>query len=198
MHPSAGTESQAPVLPDDYALMAAIRSGDAKSLAALYDRYSGVVFSLCLRTLGDHAEAEDLLIDIFFELWDRRDRFDPTRGRALAHILGLARSRALDRLRSRRTRQSRLPRAMDDNDPERQAPLSNEQPLADIMLSERRERVATALNSLPADQRKAIELAFFDGLSHSETAERLEEPLGTVKSRIRQGLLRLREVLGAD
>jgi RNA polymerase sigma-70 factor (ECF subfamily) len=182
---------------DDYALMAAVRERDQSALAALYDKYQAVVYAACLRSLRDKQEAEDLLVDIFWELWDRADRFDQTRGRPLAYILGLTRSRVVDRLRASRSR-LRLQQPMDgDHQPDGRADESLPPPSA-ASLAEQRQRVTRAMEVLSPDQREALELAFFDGLSHGEVAQKLNQPLGTVKSRIRQGLIRIRQILGGD
>jgi RNA polymerase sigma-70 factor (ECF subfamily) len=198
MPPSPKSDEARDDLAGDYALMAGIRSRDESALSALYDRYSPLVYAHCLRVLGDPGEAEDLLIDIFWELWDRGDRYDAARGRPLAHILGLTRSRATDRLRARRSRKRIAGVA---SGPESQ--LENEaasEPPADShsIVVEQQKRVTAAMAQLPADQRQALELAFYDAMSHSEVAAKLGQPLGTVKSRIRQALISLRGLLGRN
>jgi len=181
---------------DDFALMDGIRAKDTSAFGTLYDRYSDSVFALCLRALQDPRDAEDLLVEIFSEIWERGDRFDATRGSPIGHIMGLARSRVIDRLRSRRSasrigadRGTDLAAAADHRE-------STAGPLDAAIFSEQRRRVVAAMDSLPSEQRQALELAFFEALTHSEVAERLGQPLGTVKSRIRQALLSLRATLG--
>ena len=178
--------------------MERIAARDPAALAALYDRHASLVFALCARILRDRSEAEEVLGDVFWELWERHDRYRPDRGAPVAYLLTLTRSRAVDRLRSRRARDARMV-PVDDESP------SNEEsagvsvppgdPLTDSLAAEQRRRVAAAVGTLADGQRRAIELSFYDGLSHSEIAACLHEPLGTVKTRIRQGLLQLRKSL---
>lgn len=181
---------------DDFALMQGIRARDAASLGKLYDRYSGAVYGLCLRALHDSRDAEDLLVDIFAELWERGDRFDPSRGSPIGHIMGLARSRVIDRLRSRRSAGKARFNTAADVDAAVELRETGLGPLDSAINTEQRSKVVNAMQSLPPDQRQALELAFFEALSHSEVAERLGQPLGTVKSRIRQALLHLRTYFG--
>lgn len=171
--------------------------GDADALAVLYDRHGTAVFSLCLRMLRDAEEAEELLEDVFWQIWRRADQFDPTRGSALAYLLTLSRSRAIDRLRARE-RRSRLRSEVPDpllGESLLGASTLSSSPLQDALAVERRARVQVALAALPAPQREAVELSFLEGLSHPEISTRLGEPLGTIKTRIRSGLLRMRDAL---
>jgi RNA polymerase sigma-70 factor (ECF subfamily) len=173
----------------DEALMAAIARGDQSALAALYDRFSPMIFALCRRALRDAAAAEDLLEEIFVELWRRADRYDASRGGVATYLATLTRSRAIDRLRSRsRAQAGAIPEGADPV-----APATD--PAAGIAGDERQRRVAAALAALSPDQRQAIELAYYEGLSHTEIAQRLAKPLGTVKTWVRQGLIRLRDDL---
>lgn len=166
--------------PTTPSLIRQIAAGDAEALARFYDLHAGLVNGLALRILRDVADAEDVVQEAFVQVWRQAARFDPSRGSPEAWLCTIARSRALDRLRRRTSRredaeerglQSTLPR--------------NDEALA----------VRKALDSLPVDQRQALELAYFDGLTQSEIAERLAQPLGTIKTRMRTGLMRLREVL---
>jgi len=175
---------------DDYALLEAIAIRDADALGAFYDKYSGLVFALCLRTLKDRAEAEDVLIDVFQELWDRCDRYDPSRSCPQTYLVLLARSRAIDRLRSKSVQ---MQSASDEAALERPSDLSN--PHEQVASVEDRARVVSALQQLEPSQRQAIECSFYDGLSHAQVARRLGKPLGTVKSSIRTGLIKLRDML---
>jgi len=180
---------------DDFGLMDAVAARDQRALASLYDRHSGAVFGLCLRILREREEAEEATCDVFIELWNRSSRFDRDRGHPLAYLLNLARSRAIDRLRSR-GRRNRLIVVRDEA--ESHDTPSPSSPLADTMTAEMRSRLEHALSGLQPGQKRALELAYFDGMSHSEIATALNEPLGTVKTRIRQGLLRMRETLDAQ
>jgi len=172
---------------DDPALMAAIAARDASALSVLYDRHGGTMFGLCTRILRDRGEAEEALGDVFLEVWNRADRYDPMRATPIAYLLNLTRSRALDRLRALRRRRHGL---VEMDAPDAQSESAS--PFDTAVSSETRARVTRALGELPPSQREALELAYFSGLSHSEIAASLGEPLGTVKTRIRQGLIHLR------
>ena len=167
------------------------------ALAALYDRYGAILFAMCIRSLKDHAEAEDLLMDVFIELWERADRYDAGRGSPRTYIFGLARSRIIDRLRARR---SRRPAGLSPNSSAEPAasgsPESFDNPLSAAMLAESQARVAAALQSLSPDQRAALEMVYFDAMTHVEISQKLDTPVGTIKSRIRQALIQLRKLLG--
>jgi RNA polymerase sigma-70 factor (ECF subfamily) len=176
--------------------MEAIAAGNPSALRALYDRHAPAVFALCLRILRDRAEAEEVLGDVFYEAWDRSERFDPDRGSPVSYLMTLARSRALDRLRSRRRRDLEVPAETADGAPELVAAATvGPAPFDAAVAAEQRGHVRQALAALSAEQRRAVEMNFYDGFSHSEIAARLGEPLGTVKTRIRQGLARLRDSL---
>ncbi len=177
---------------DDATLMASISTRDETALTAIYDRYSGIVFALCLKALPREA-AEEVVVDLFWELWDRADRYDSTRGSPIAYLLGMTRSRILDKLRASRAGKRQVGRPVPDDQPIIDASIR--QPSDQILLSEERARVNAALSQLPDGQRALVEMAFYNAMSHSEIAERVGEPLGTVKSRIRQGLIRIRNLL---
>lgn len=183
---------------DDYALMIKVRGRDAAALAALFDRYSGMVYGLCLRGLRDPRDAEDLLIEVFTELWTRGDRYDPGRGSPVGHLIGLARSRLVDRLRSRRAGIRAGTQGAADVETALHVEGSAPGPLDSAINAEQQILVARAVAALSADQRQALELAYFEALSHTEVAQRLGQPLGTVKSRIRQALIQLRQALGRE
>jgi RNA polymerase sigma-70 factor (ECF subfamily) len=174
-----------------------VAEGDADALAVLYDRHGAAVFSLCLRMMRDAEEAEEVLEDVFWQLWRRAGQFDPARGSAAAYLLTLTRSRAIDRLRARERRvrlRSELPGPMLGESLLGGFTVASS-PLQETLALERRERVRLALAALPAPQREAVELSFLEGLSHPEISTRLGEPLGTIKTRIRSGLLRMRDSL---
>jgi RNA polymerase sigma-70 factor (ECF subfamily) len=179
--------------------MKAMAEDDPSALAVLHARHAAIVFALCLRILGDAEEAEEVLGDVFFELWRNAGQYDPSRGSVIAYLVTLARSRAKDRAR-RSGRRTRLRRATPDAVVEETlcgVASAKGLPLHDVLARERRRHVLAALATLPAAQRVAVELSFLDGLSHPEISRRLGEPLGTVKTRIRSGLLRLRASLVA-
>lgn len=205
--PQSPTERGSPVTaprkrPDecnDGELMAAIAEEDAAAFAELYERHSGVVLATCIRILRDRPEAEDVLEEIFWEVWKRRDRYDATRAAPLSYLLTLSRSRALDRLRFRRRREG-VWLTFQEAGPIGEMPSAagpGTDPFDDALALQRRARIDRALEELPESHRRAVELNFFEGLSHREIAEQLGDPLGTVKTRIRQGLLALRKTLRA-
>ena len=183
-------------VPDDAALMAAIARGETAAFERLYERHASVVLATCLRILRDRAEAEDVLEEVFWEIWSRRSRYDATRSAPFAYLLTLARSRALDRLRFRKRRAGVW---LESQHADRAAPATSSgggaDPFEDTSAAQQRVALERALGELPSPHRRAVEMNFFEGLSHGEISERLGDPLGTVKTRIRQGLLTLRKVL---
>lgn len=175
---------------DDRSCMDRVRAGDMRALEELYDRYSGLLYSAALRILGRPADAEEALQEAWLQAWNRADSFDPARGAVPAWLLTLARSRAIDRLRTRASRQ-RVEQVVADDPPVQ----TIEEPPATVEQRQLQQKVVAALDTLGPQQRQVLELAYFGGLSQSEIASRLGAPLGTVKSWTRQGLLRLRELL---
>lgn len=173
---------------DDSQLMAAIVLRDRSAFSAFYDRHSPLVFAICLRVLRDRAAAEDALVDIFEEIWEKADRFSASRGSPVTYLITLSRSRAIDRLRSR-------PKDATSNPAMHDAAATGPSPLGQTLTEETRVVVVSALQQLEPDQREAIECSFYEGLSHSEIADKLNKPLGTVKSYIRMGLIQLRQSL---
>ena len=181
--------------PDDLSLMDAIAAGDRAALARLFDRHGPLLLAICRRVLNDADEADDVLVDVFYEVWSRAGRFDAARGNPLTYLVTLARSRSIDRRRSIGAR----PPLRSDRSAELAArPAGDAGPFLASQLGEQADRVRRALAELDADQRVALECAFFDGLSHTQVARKLGKPLGTVKTSIRQGLIRLRDVLRID
>lgn len=177
----------------DVELLAAVRLGDREAFHALYHRFAADLFALCERVLHDRDEAEDAVADVFWEVWQRRERYDAARGSARTYLMTLARSRSIDRLRSQAARpEMKANRRTDAAELLVAAGRSPEDAASD---GELRGRVTEALGELNARQRQAMELAYYEGLSHQQIAERLAAPLGTVKTHIRQGLAKLRSAL---
>jgi RNA polymerase sigma-70 factor (ECF subfamily) len=167
----------------DLALVSGIRSGKESAMAQLYDRYSAIVYSVALRVLGDTGAAEDVLQDVFIQLWRNPGLFDSSRGNLAAWLSVIARNRAIDALRKRRPESE-----IDD------IVISVEPDLAgDAERARAMEKVRGTMGVMPSAQRSALEMAYFEGLTHTEIAAKTGEPLGTVKTRIRAGLLQLRK-----
>jgi RNA polymerase sigma-70 factor (ECF subfamily) len=175
---------------EDRQAMRRLAAGDLSVVGGLYDRHARAVFSLAVRVLGNRADAEEIVQDVFSQVWSQAARFDAARGTFAAWVLMMTRSRAIDRLRARRAGAAALAAdpVGDAADP---IPTQEES----VITGEDADRVRGALQDLNASQRAVIELAYYEGLSQSEIAERLQEPLGTVKTRIRSGLLKLRAAL---
>jgi RNA polymerase sigma-70 factor, ECF subfamily len=171
----------------DQALVTAIRSADQGAMAALYDRYSSIVYAVALRVLQDTGAAEDVLQDIFMQLWRNPGAFDASRGNMAAWLAVIARHRAIDALRRRRPETD-----IDDVFVSVETDMASEADRSRAM-----DKVRGALETMPTPQRSALEMAYFEGLTHTEIAEKTGEPLGTIKTRIRAGLLSLRRVLAA-
>lgn len=171
----------------DVALVTGIRAGDQNAMAQLYDRYSGVVYSVALRVLTDTGAAEDVLQDVFMQLWRNPGAFDSSRGSLGAWLAVIARHRAIDQLRKRRpeTDIADVVISCDQN-------LESSTDRSRIV-----EKVRSILGAMPAQQRTVLEMAYFQGLSHSEISAKMGEPLGTIKTRIRTALMSLRKAFAA-
>jgi RNA polymerase sigma-70 factor (ECF subfamily) len=167
-------------------------SGDGDALRELYDAHARAVYSLAIRILRSQSDAEDIVQEVFVQAWRSAARYDATRGTVAGWLLMLAKSRAIDRLRSRRAR----PELSDEAGAPEPAD-TGAAPDIQVVRGEQASRVKAALEQLPLLQRTALELAYYEGLTHAEIADHLEQPLGTVKTRIRQGLLKLRDALGS-
>ena len=167
----------------DLATVTAMKSGNQSALAELYDRYSGVVYAVALRVLGDTGAAEDVLQDVFLQLWRNPGAFDAARGSLGAWLAVITRNRAIDLLRRRKP----------ETDIE-DVILSVAPDLAGAAdRSRAAEKVRGVLGAMPVPQRNALEMAYFEGMSHSEIASKTGEPLGTIKTRIRSGLIAMRK-----
>ena len=179
----------------DREMIERIGRGDQSAFSALYDRLSRPLYSLALRMLGDAGDAQDALQDVFLQIWSRAATYNPEQSTVFSWTVLLTRSRVIDRLRARKRRLRVVDSATGDEDAE-VADASTMESAADTAdKNDEAARVRSVLNNLPSEQREAIELAFFGHLTHHEIAARLGEPLGTIKARIRRGLLKLRERL---
>jgi len=179
----------------DREMIERIGRGDQSAFSALYDRLSRPLYSLALRMLGDAGDAQDALQDVFLQIWSRAATYNPEQSTVFSWSVLLTRSRVIDRLRARKRRLRIVDSATGDEDAD-VADASTMESAADTAdKNDEAARVRSVLNNLPSEQREAIELAFFGHLTHHEIAARLGEPLGTIKARIRRGLLKLRERL---
>jgi RNA polymerase sigma-70 factor (ECF subfamily) len=172
----------------DVALVSRTARGDRQALRGLYERHAARAMALALRVLQRASEAEDVVQETFFEVWRRAPEFDPARGSPLAWIFTICRTRAIDHLRSRLAGARVLGQREAD-------PLVSGSPAESAEQRQTRERIDAALTQLPAEQRRVLELAYFEGLSQSEIASRTGEPLGTVKTRVRLGMEKLAGLL---
>ena len=179
----------------DKAMLARAASGDQAAFAQLYDRLSGPLYSLAVRILGDAAEAQDALQDVFLQIWRRAAKYDSEQSSVFSWAMLMTRSRVIDRLRARGRRSRVVVSSTDDvNDTHAAADASVAETVTDTVdRNDEAVRVRSIVNKLPPEQRQAIELAFFSDLTHHEIAKQLNQPLGTIKARIRRGLLKLRE-----
>jgi RNA polymerase sigma-70 factor (ECF subfamily) len=174
-------------------LIQQVAKQDRDAFSQLYDRFSTLVFTLAMRMLKARSDAEDLLQEVFVQVWRQAQNYSAERGSPEAWIINIARSRAIDKIRSIRRMQKSF---VLTDDPARAE--SSENVESSAVESETRLTMNSALANLPDTQRQVLELAYFDGLTQSEIADRLAEPLGTVKTRMRSGIQKLREILGAQ
>lgn len=171
----------------DQQLLVRVGAGEKAAFGELYDLYSGRVLALLIRLLRDRRDADDVLQETFWQVWRTAASYDQNRADPVAWLLLIARSRAIDTLRRRG--RSAMPEIATE-------PSNDQSPSANLETVELGDRVRTALQCLNEDQRRAIQLAYYSGLSHQQIADELSIPLGTAKTRIRQGMLKLRDLLG--
>jgi RNA polymerase sigma-70 factor (ECF subfamily) len=175
-------------------LLARVAKRERAAFEQLYDRYSNILYATAMKFLKEDADAQDVVQDVFIQIWDKAKLYDPAKGKPLTWALTLTRNRSIDRIRAiqRRTR------LRDDFEKETVVDESAglREALSGVDASERSQILRDAVGRLSPEQRKVIELAFFGGLTQSEVADRLGEPLGTVKARARRGLMKLKEILG--
>lgn len=179
---------------DDLAIVRRMVAGDPDALAELYDRFAPLVLAVARRILGGAGEAEEVLQEAFLQAWNQAERYDPGRSSVSTWLLLIARTRALDRLRSRGARE-RMAQAAAAEPPAADTSSGGDD---SVLHRERRRRVRQALAELPEEQRRVLELAFYEGLSQSEIATRTGTPLGTVKTRALLGMKKLRQALRSE
>jgi RNA polymerase sigma-70 factor, ECF subfamily len=173
-------------------LIERITRGDQAALGEFYDRTSGLVFGLCQRIVRDPTAAEEITLDVYMQVWNHAATYDGARGTPEAWLLVIARSRALDHLRSAKAKRVRQVESIGEICAE---PVAANEAAGDAAATDRRKIVADALGRVSKEEREVLGCAFFSGMSHSEISSHLKQPLGTVKSRIRSGLMKLRRTL---
>jgi RNA polymerase sigma-70 factor, ECF subfamily len=178
---------------DDTILLIRIAKQDQAALSELYDRYARIIYAIAMRSLRSPEESEEVVLDVFAQVWRIAERYETSKSRVDTWLFMLARSRILDRLRKLQRRTPDSGQILDIS--EIQAPSGGVDPIEAAVISERREQVRTVLQQLPNEQRIVLELAYYQGLSHSEIASQTGMSLGTVKTRIRLGLNKLRSAL---
>ena len=192
--PAASSQPDADRLREQAELLAAMARGEKSALARLYDQLSGPLYSLAFRVLNDASEAQDVIQDVFLQMWHKAGAYEHARGSVFTWAATLTRNRAIDRVRMRKRRAELLADSAPDLQP---SSPSVDDSAGTLWAQEKAGAVRAALATLAPEQQRAVELAFFGGLTQQEIAARLNEPLGTIKARIRRGLLKLRETLPA-
>lgn len=183
-------------IPEHAELMAAIASGERFAMARAYDLFAKPLFGLAMRLLNNRAEAEDVLHDVFASLREKAEDYDPNRGSVFGWLVILTRSRAIDRIRKTRRRAELVAEASPTDFGWEESGQSTRSPLRTAIDHERANAIREAVSQLPPEQRTALELAYFTGLTQQEISERLNEPIGTIKARIRRSLMRLKSMIG--
>jgi len=190
---AAATSSEADVA--DRALLARILQRNAHAFATFYDRWSATVRGLVARIVGEPADTDEVVEEVFWQVWQQADRFDGERGRVAVWLLTIARSRALDRVRARKRRRDDVADTRDDGTSRLDQMAADDSAFDPAEFADQRARVAAALSGLPGEQCEVVTLAYFSGLSQAEIAEQLDLPLGTVKTRTRLAFSKLRDSL---
>lgn len=180
----------------DREIMARIKAGDSAALAELYSHYNRLLFGLILSILKKREEAEDILQEVFTNIWQKADQFDLERGTVYTWIVSLTRNKSIDRLRSKVYKeQKKQSTSLDDEDVFYPLYSGENDPLETAIFNDRAKRIHEALSKLSDKQRKVLQVAYFDGMTQSEISREFDIPLGTVKTRMRDGMLKLRELL---
>jgi RNA polymerase sigma-70 factor (ECF subfamily) len=177
---------------DDRTLIQQISVGDRKAFSLFYDRYKTIVFSLAVTMAGSHETAEDITLDVFTQIWENADKYHPEKGSVRGWVASITRYRSIDTLRRRNVRLDLHHPSWSDIQPETLP--SNENPDDTLESAEIRRKVSNSINRLPKDQQEVLAMAYYKGYTHRQIAEALNEPLGTIKTRIRLGLQKLRQM----
>jgi RNA polymerase sigma-70 factor (ECF subfamily) len=189
------THSESPDENLEMELLENTARGDRASFLQLYERYSGVLFSIAFRVLNDQAETEEVVQDVFIQIWDKAALYDRKRGKPLTWALTLTRNRSIDRLRVAKRRRRVEDEVEKETSVGDQRGSGPDAAVAQVSTQETNRLVRAAVLELSYEQRQAIELAYFGGLTQNEIAQTLAEPLGTVKARIRRGMIRLKDLI---
>lgn len=181
---------------DEVDLIRRISGGDREAFECFYDNFAGVIYSTALKVLNDQRDAEDVAQEVFVMIWEKASMYDPARGKPLTWAVTMTRNKSIDKLRSLQRRfrlndEVEKEAAIDDH-------VQDRVPFDDMDTSERGKIVRSAVMKLSKEQRAVIEMAYFSGLTQNEIAEELNEPLGTIKARIRRGMMKLRRLVGPD
>ncbi|GET42418.1 sigma-70 family RNA polymerase sigma factor [Microseira wollei] len=187
---------QIPPNPDDVSLLTRISQGDQAALSALYDRYAKIIYAFAFKSLRSVEESEEVVMDVFAQVWRIGDRYDAQKGRVDTWLFTIARSRILDRVRKLQRTQGATTFSIDALEIQPQA--DSVDLFEEAFIAERRIRMMAAMKTLPDEQRLVIELAYYQGLSHSQIAAQTGISLGTVKTRIRLGLNKLKSILATE
>jgi len=179
--------------PEEAVLLKRIAQRDEKAFERLYDLYAKLTYSLILSVVKKQGDAEDVLQEVFLQVWEKASTFDVSKGNAYAWLITLARNRAIDKIRSKDFRKQSRETVADE--PELSSPGSEGNPLDSLVVDERAQIVKQALRQIPVEQREVLEIAYFGGYSQSEIASKFNLPLGTVKTRMRQGMKKLYSLL---
>jgi RNA polymerase sigma-70 factor (ECF subfamily) len=181
---------------EEVELIRKIGEGDRASFAEFYDKFGGVIYATAMRVLNDPRDAEDVAQEVFVMIWEKAKMYDPSRGKPLTWAVTMTRNKSIDRLRSLQRRF----RLRDELEQETSASdfTTERAPVDDVEIQERGEILRSAVMKLSKEQREVIEMAYFSGLTQNEIADRLEEPLGTVKARIRRGMIKLRRLVAGS
>ncbi len=183
----------------DREIMARIKARDAAALSELYDHYNRLLFGLILSILKKREEAEDILQEVFTQIWEKAEQFDLDRGTVYTWIVSLTRNKSIDRLRSKVYKeQKKQSTSLDDQDVFYPLYSDEQDPLEQTILTDRARRLRDALDKISDKQRKVLQVAYFNGMSQSEISDEFDIPLGTVKTRMRDGMIKLRELLGKE
>ncbi len=187
-------DAAAPMRPEDPDLLHRIAERDEHALAELYDRYSGLLLALSRRILFDASEAEEILQEVFLQVWNQAERYDRGRSSVSTWLVLITRSRSIDRLRSRQVKDRTLASVQQENRGQHTSPEG----MGAVLLDQRRQRLRQEMQELPEEQKRVLELAFFNGMTQSEIADSTGIPLGTVKTRTLLAMKKLRKALAAE